>query len=730
MDQNSKVTEWRDKSGEDNHATQSVPSRRLTYLESDPLADDKSSLQSLSNLGTIGLDIPSFSIKEVFMVLYYDDSTDDDFDQYNIILSSTGNYGKHRIMGVKNTDDLSDSNTWSLNSQTFKNGSSLSSNEVLPLPNSVMRFVSNSVIDEQRFLFSGTYSGASDRGWKGSVCEIIALPDSPSSADVEKIEGYLAHKWGLEGDLPSNHNFKSSAPTEIIDPEDHPYSLSMLNACESGGQFFYETALEVRMTAPIFSTDDFFKAGGEVRIFGTNDPTPSPVEPNSAIPNDVSSIDWMSYFSGVSEIVYNDSTSFSIRENNDFSTILPQVDQEFYSFKYYFIKDGLVVHSGNCEFFVDRPTCVEPTTTTPPTTTLDPSIPTTTLDPSIPTTTRDPNPPITPEQPHASISYAVSDCNQYYENGVLSPQKTRLWVRVFLGLNRQWLAYARHLWEQDGKPSGEYYNYVETHSALNQELDFRIWFTSQGFGNYDVNEVIDLSSSDEVNPKYTTLYGLNGGELIGYTFDYFYDIPMDASIHQNQQWFMVTTKWVNDSSSQDILSNSLTGICETSTTSFPTTYPPTTTCPPAKYDVGDVFYDSSGMYEIISQGFWYSTCTPQYDAIFYDYLNGYDHCSEMGISGSNVYAMGDSDFDAMFSLSHAKQQGWVNCATTSSPTTTSSTTSVPQGFQVGDYTQWYGVSVQIVGVNGDGTYNINNNGSISYSISASSLGTDIGGNPI
>ena len=30
--------------------------------------------------------------------------------------------------------------------------------------------------------------------------------------DVQKAEGYLAHKWGLTSSLPSNHPYKSSAP--------------------------------------------------------------------------------------------------------------------------------------------------------------------------------------------------------------------------------------------------------------------------------------------------------------------------------------------------------------------------------------------------------------------------------------------------------------------------------------------------------------------------------------
>ena len=32
-------------------------------------------------------------------------------------------------------------------------------------------------------------------------------------SDVEKAEGYIAHKWGLEGNLPVSHPYKSSAPT-------------------------------------------------------------------------------------------------------------------------------------------------------------------------------------------------------------------------------------------------------------------------------------------------------------------------------------------------------------------------------------------------------------------------------------------------------------------------------------------------------------------------------------
>jgi len=45
----------------------------------------------------------------------------------------------------------------------------------------------------------------------GTLGEVVAVEDC-TTATRQKIEGYLAHKWGLEGNLPSDHPFKVSAP--------------------------------------------------------------------------------------------------------------------------------------------------------------------------------------------------------------------------------------------------------------------------------------------------------------------------------------------------------------------------------------------------------------------------------------------------------------------------------------------------------------------------------------
>jgi hypothetical protein len=46
----------------------------------------------------------------------------------------------------------------------------------------------------------------------GDICEIVVLNNVASTDTRQVIEGYLAHKWGLGGDLPIDHPYKSVAP--------------------------------------------------------------------------------------------------------------------------------------------------------------------------------------------------------------------------------------------------------------------------------------------------------------------------------------------------------------------------------------------------------------------------------------------------------------------------------------------------------------------------------------
>jgi len=51
------------------------------------------------------------------------------------------------------------------------------------------------------------YAQVGDSDWGEAL-----FTENPSQGDSDKIEGYLAHKWGLTTDLPSNHPYKTIAP--------------------------------------------------------------------------------------------------------------------------------------------------------------------------------------------------------------------------------------------------------------------------------------------------------------------------------------------------------------------------------------------------------------------------------------------------------------------------------------------------------------------------------------
>jgi hypothetical protein len=59
--------------------------------------------------------------------------------------------------------------------------------------------------------FSDT-GGGGDRFLMGKVAEILIFNAVLSQSDREKVEGYLAHRWGIESVLDAGHPYKSSAP--------------------------------------------------------------------------------------------------------------------------------------------------------------------------------------------------------------------------------------------------------------------------------------------------------------------------------------------------------------------------------------------------------------------------------------------------------------------------------------------------------------------------------------
>lgn len=97
---------------------------------------------------------------------------------------------------VGSTTESNDENTWN----TYVNGS-----------NAGQAIWSTGTPDAPSFIRIG-YSGAAAEYWHGTIGEVVICSTTLSTTDRQRIEGYLAWKWGLTANLPSNHPYKIVPP--------------------------------------------------------------------------------------------------------------------------------------------------------------------------------------------------------------------------------------------------------------------------------------------------------------------------------------------------------------------------------------------------------------------------------------------------------------------------------------------------------------------------------------
>jgi len=66
--------------------------------------------------------------------------------------------------------------------------------------------ITNYGIGTQAGIISGEY-------WNGSIGEVLIYNVALNDTTRQKVEGYLAWKWGLQSSLPPGHPYKTAAPT-------------------------------------------------------------------------------------------------------------------------------------------------------------------------------------------------------------------------------------------------------------------------------------------------------------------------------------------------------------------------------------------------------------------------------------------------------------------------------------------------------------------------------------
>ncbi|MGK0307664.1 MAG: hypothetical protein ACI8RP_000619, partial [Urechidicola sp.] len=108
----------------------------------------------------------------------------------------------------------------------------------------------------------------------GHISELVVI-ESVDPATIEKIEGYLAHKWGLASKLPSSHPYKSTAYTIDIDGDGIPNSLDTdsdndgcPDAIEGGANFTNANISNGMLTGAVDSNGVPTQAGASGQTIG------------------------------------------------------------------------------------------------------------------------------------------------------------------------------------------------------------------------------------------------------------------------------------------------------------------------------------------------------------------------------------------------------------------------------------------------------------------------------
>ena len=208
----SNVSQWNDKSTNDKHATQGGSTAQPAYtsggLNGLNIIEFDGSNDKLTSTHTFNINNQS-----VFMVARARSGTEQRFMGMRPTTNGRWYLRSNLIMKGSASFSPSDDTNWRI---MYLSGSSTQA------ISSINAAAPTAVADTYSATVPNTRIGASTEAAGGStpdvygnvaISEVIMLAGTPSDEDRQKIEGYLAWKWGLEANLPSGHPYEDGPPT-------------------------------------------------------------------------------------------------------------------------------------------------------------------------------------------------------------------------------------------------------------------------------------------------------------------------------------------------------------------------------------------------------------------------------------------------------------------------------------------------------------------------------------
>ena len=211
------VSQWSDKSGNSNHATQSTSGSKPLFDTNQILFDGSDDSLSLAH----GVVPDSNEASMVFLVTNCDATSGNDGFITNGRFTS-GQSFSYRTNGTSQVSWYSWGNDLSSVSSTDNSPVKVHALE-LSVTGNTFKIYHDGTLKGTKTSFTGTANAGSETGFlgrtstseylQGSIKEVIIVMQEPTDTVRKSIEGYLAHKWGLSGSLPSNHSHKSISLT-------------------------------------------------------------------------------------------------------------------------------------------------------------------------------------------------------------------------------------------------------------------------------------------------------------------------------------------------------------------------------------------------------------------------------------------------------------------------------------------------------------------------------------
>ena len=226
----SNVSQWSDKSGNNRHATQGTaadqPLYSATGLNSKPILTFDGSDDVLLNASVGASGLSNVTIVSVFRQISGGVSED-----HQINIGQTGTTGKARGFYRQGFGTDLQFGGWARIATSTLSLDVGGTHHIFGFANSALSGTGNVLLMKDGETQTLTTSGALDTTLDGfsvgslqgaaistyysniSVAEIVVLYSAITTLDRQKLEGYLAHKWGLAANLPADHPYKMEPPT-------------------------------------------------------------------------------------------------------------------------------------------------------------------------------------------------------------------------------------------------------------------------------------------------------------------------------------------------------------------------------------------------------------------------------------------------------------------------------------------------------------------------------------